>query len=406
MSFNRIRVRTTRVQAGILNIDYFNESCQVGQTIPSINNLQDTKTIMDVTPVGKYRPGMFKLSDVLLKTVKYDMSSIFAVVVINSDPNGCPYAVIRGDYAAGYTFTPSRTDLDVIPVSSDLIYKLALQAYSKISKPDVDFGENLAEFGSLLKMMHSPIKGLADLIESCLFHKKTRKRRPWHEAASMWLAKRYGWDPLIGDLKTLSDEYFGGPKAYKAGQILTESSREIIESVEQHPRTRKYLYGTTCLDVDGQTEDRRTDQVRIYYKIDDPGMYEAVKRGTSIFNAASLAYNLIPLSFVLDWWSNLGDYIAAIMPNPYVTVLGCTHSQKREVKRICWPIRAYVSKKPQFAQSCTATFAETKSIYYREVIGLPEGWMTPKLDLDLRSIKHTIDAISLTIQRIPTRKRS
>lgn len=135
-------------------------------------------------------------------------------------------------------------------------------------------------------------------------------------------------------------------------------------------------------------------------------MYEAVKRGTSIFNAASLAYNLIPLSFVLDWWSNLGDYIAAIMPNPYVTVLGCTHSQKREVKRICWPIRAYVSKKPQFAQSCTATFAETKSIYYREVIGLPEGWMTPKLDLDLRSIKHTIDAISLTIQRIPTRKRS
>lgn len=405
--FNRTRVRTTRVHDGKLFIDlYAWRPCKTGQTITAIRNLQDVRTITDITPVGKYLPGMFKLSDVLLKTVKYDMSSIFAKVMQDDGREGCPSAIIRGNYADGYTFSPSATDLDVIPVSSDLIYKLALRAYAGISKPDVDFGENLAEFGSLLKMIHSPIKGLADILKSCLLNKKLKKRRPWHEAANMWLAKRYGWDPLISDLKQLANDYFNGPKTYKAGQIRTESSREVIESVTKHSRVRRYLYGTICIDVEGQTEDRRTDQVRIYYKIDDPGMYEATKRGTSIFNAASLAYNLIPLSFVLDWWSNLGDYIASVMPNPYVTVLGCTHSQKRSVKQICWPVLAYLESLPQYATSCAATMAETKSIYFREVIGLPEGWMTPKLDINLESVKHTIDAISLTIQRVPIRKRS
>jgi hypothetical protein len=48
----------------------------------------------------------------------------------------------------------------------------------------------------------------------------------------------------------------------------------------------------------------------------------ALPNQTGVFNAATLIWEIIPFSFVVDWFANIGGLINALNPNPSYKTLG------------------------------------------------------------------------------------
>lgn len=132
------------------------------------------------------------------------------------------------------------------------------------------------------------------------------KRRPKglkpnaKSAASNWLEYWLGWAPLVGDIGNAISVL---QSPYKTLAVKSSGS----DSTSLNVRTR---IGSLPGDVSSSTE-VYTWNVRCHmameYFVSNPNLHLANQLG--FVNPYTVAWELVPMSFVVDWFANVGDFL-------------------------------------------------------------------------------------------------
>jgi len=132
-----------------------------------------------------------------------------------------------------------------------------------------------------------------------------------------WLEYKYGWMPLLMDVKG-SAEFF-------AQQSLTRSPKFTCTAVTEQVQ---YLAGTDNLGKLGGAgtdwianyvlERKVTCKIKLDCELSDPHYSELQQLGLT--NPALVAWELVPFSFVFDWFIQVGDYLTALSAFHGVTI--------------------------------------------------------------------------------------
>jgi hypothetical protein len=114
--------------------------------------------------------------------------------------------------------------------------------------------------------------------------------------SAQWLELHFGWAPLVQDIYngiTVLEGDFGTIKA--KGRA---SSQGKIQVIKPNPWTRN---STQWVEVSAQ--------YRALVRITNPNL--ALARNMGLVNPATLAWELIPFSFVIDWFTNVSQFLGA-----------------------------------------------------------------------------------------------
>jgi hypothetical protein len=119
--------------------------------------------------------------------------------------------------------------------------------------------------------------------------------------AKGWLALQYGWKPLLNDI-------------YGAAQVLAELNKTPVEKVVKQ-RTIKHEFPSSGKDAYGKFtyEDYERSEYTIRYVCSFTLSNAPLKKLSElgITNPALIAWELLPWSFVIDWFIPIGDFVSA-----------------------------------------------------------------------------------------------
>jgi len=202
----------------------------------------------------------------------------------------------------------------ITPVSQNYVTELDSVAYQRLLERTKDQRVNLAqafaERAQTVRLLADSAVRLAEFIASVKrgnVNGALKKLLPQDArgVSSDWLAYQYGVRPLISDIQGLVDELGKGNPAML----------DIIGSARKTPTSNgcgyandngSYIYGPNCswstkLDAD----------VGVKYKLRARVTHGGLKLINSIglSNPATIAWELTPWSFVIDWFIPIGDYL-------------------------------------------------------------------------------------------------
>lgn len=118
--------------------------------------------------------------------------------------------------------------------------------------------------------------------------------------ANRWLEYQYGWKPLFG---TLHDTYEKSvaPALDKGILVLGKKSNKYEQTQKKHSLSDNSFAELTRID---------SAKVHIVARLTTPGLRNASQWG--LINPASVAWELVPFSFVVDWFVPIGNVLSAI----------------------------------------------------------------------------------------------
>lgn len=147
------------------------------------------------------------------------------------------------------------------------------------------------------------LKGLKNLVEL-------------DQVGNNYLRWQYGWKPLASDLKGMYDHLQEG---LKLPPFLT--ARRTIKS--QRSGNEAFTgYEPANWSV------KSRDSVMLMAKLTGPGLAQAQNMG--LVNPLSLAWELVPYSFVVDWFMPIGNTLEALTATAGLSFVAGYHSQTRE----------------------------------------------------------------------------
>lgn len=166
--------------------------------------------------------------------------------------------------------------------------------YDKIRNTDLNLLVSAAEAGEIKKLKSQALDATKRLVGAA------RKARGLPGGlARAWLTGTYGLAPILSDIFGLAEysrSVLTRPitvKAY-ASQVLDNVDRRSIKSGDP---TRLTVF----------TKERAKVKMGVTYQVTDAHLFGMSRLG--LLNPASLVYELIPFSFVLDWIYNIGGYL-------------------------------------------------------------------------------------------------
>lgn len=273
-------------------------------------------------------------------------------------------------------------------------------AYAKLEEADFSTAVWLAELRETIEMLRNPLKAFRTLWERMFI--STRKtsfqtyRRSIDDMASQWLEYRYGIMPVILDIMAIK-------KLYEDG--LSRRTRVINRA-----RKRNVSEGTQTASLD-----KRFDRpaYMIYYEYKVTRIVETAIVGSVFYrhnsgiaedlallglNAGQIPaylWELVTLSFVLDWAVGIGDWLAAICPHPHIDILGNCVSYRYTETNIIQTARAtyYPDGRYPWKPVKSAHIAERQSTV--RLVNQPKSWL-PAMEPSVLNLKRSIDALALT----------
>jgi hypothetical protein len=218
---------------------------------------------------------------------------------------------------------------------------------SALSRADSNFWSDYSdavkalEGGELIGELRQTAKGVIDIGQRMLIplldwkRSLRRQKNRWksprrlaEDISGAYLAWKFGWDPLVKDtralLSDLKEDYFDVVRLESVGKgVGASSSWEAIHSLGictwKSTYVQKHTASVTYL---GEVKMRR-------YGVG--GLMERL--GLSPRNFVPTIYNLLPWTYMIDYFTNLGDIVSAIGCDP-AAIAWCCRTTRQELTTV------------------------------------------------------------------------
>ena len=268
----------------------------------------------------------------------------------------------------------SQTDF-VFPAFGDsTTYNKALsRLYDKL-RGDIDISIDIAESHKTHSMMRDTFRSMFSLATT--FRKMKRSNpRDW---GNLWLEYTYGWRPLVNSVYETGKKLMlpdpQGPQKFDVSVSATEEtlrgSKEVADINWLVPEKWTYYCRSRARFV-------------VSYQVNQSTLTKLA--GFTSLNPVSIAWELTPYSFVVDWFVNFGGYLRDFES----ALLYGTSFVKGYVTETClgeaWVEQVGIAKSPiSFNQQTTYTVAWRGSERYtekrRSILSTTPYPRTPKFD--------------------------
>lgn len=329
--------------------------------------------------------------------------------LIGSGHWGARFNLIGAEFleASGAAISPK---LDYAAELQLLDDKVVAKLYSKVLNQKVDLATALAEGAKSVNMIadllmrlikfflglyrlnfSKAFSGFSGLVRDLLPLSKKK-------LASDFLAYRYGITPLISDIagsvEEIADYFESEPKVYARSR-----SRAEVDNSSFIPEPMSFGFERL------KFEDKLTFDItyKVTYKIKDLGNQRLARLGFT--NPINVNWELVPFSFVLDWFLPIGNYLRDMSSFDHLTVHECTRTTVVKHNRVYAYFHDGVSggELPDDILQGAFWVWETSDVWcYREIIPVPT--------LPLPSFKnpfsvgHVLNGIALLVQLFSKRK--
>lgn len=210
------------------------------------------------------------------------------------------------DYSALYEFYTSG-NIDTSPNSSFMRppaeyfatpqgqYNDLVERLNEKVRGGVDLSVDIAQAGQVRKMLSA-----SDRVTQVARAVNRRGRGAIRLISSLWLEYQYAWRPAVSTMYEAGYHIAGWTQRPKMVSVRTGTSTSF--DVEAGT-VDVYRYGPD-IPWRSKGEAFHGQEMRIYLKANSPGL-----GGYTSLNPLSLAWELLPYSFVVDWFYNIGGYI-------------------------------------------------------------------------------------------------
>lgn len=124
--------------------------------------------------------------------------------------------------------------------------------------------------------------------------------------ANLWLEFQYGWRPLLSDIYGAAEQIADTYYRRKPTEVAASASNSFTRSLQVGSH---YVLGTQFVQI-ATTTDKVSARCLFQFGEDDNTLSFATKTGLT--NPALLAWELVPYSFVVDWFVPIGTYLSNI----------------------------------------------------------------------------------------------
>lgn len=338
---------------------------------------------LDVHPASFYRLQMlFDLQkEIVCKGSAYTYSvpgSSLLHVVRANEPN---------------LFVPNaKPILPQVPVTS--CYN---KAFAKQSELAVDWGTALGEVKETIGFLRSPLKSLHTLMREWAKVSKPRRGRSLTKiastAADCWLEYRYGIMPLV---YLTSDSLSAVDRAMRPRVLNSRGSHEPILMEKLYTRMTGrtvWLWHDYLKEQSGST--KATVIILGLHDVQSP----LQKYGIDFLSLPRIAWELVPYSFVVDWFFDVGAWIDNIVPHPHWLIKHTLLCKKHTTEYAYRHIKSYVLNHPEYGvcssenrlRLVTEYMSRTKDPIVENHLQLGSG---------VSNIKRLLDTLSLGFKPI------
>lgn len=213
----------------------------------------------------------------------------------------------------------AQIGMDVLPLLSaeDAINS----AFQKIYKAELDVPVIIAEATKTLSTLEKRMLSLNKVIGNI---KKLRMNsRSSKKLATAWLEARYAWSPLISDIRTAinmlaTDKIFSPRRTFRGWDDDGSTT-----SIDVTWSSGDYTYRTV-----GTLIETRIAKAGVLTSIDLPAI--ELIRDYGLLGGPGVVWELIPYSFVVDWFVNISGFLGSINPTAVIRSLGSWSTQISE----------------------------------------------------------------------------
>lgn len=248
------------------------------------------------------------------------------------------YGPFRGPYALSAAITVPPAD------TAGALYDAASRFYLKVSNAKVSLAQAFAERQQTVDLIASTARRLANFYRSF-----RRGRNPFtglrcnsKDAANLWLEYSYGWVPLVSDVHDILTLKDHEPPPF----IVTSRSKIKQNLFQRSVSPSSYVVRNEAYT----TEIISTVTIRAAVVVSDPSA--AFGNNLGLANPAQLAWELLPYSFVVDWFIPIGDWLES-----QSALLGLTLSDKSTTTTVS----RYTYAKGQMTPGISSSWASGSS---------------------------------------------
>lgn len=204
-----------------------------------------------------------------------------------------------------------------IGIPTALRNELVTKALNKIADQKANLGENLATLHQTIGLMKSPLSSLVEGVRSVYANKALRpflyksardirRAGPVNVAAAEYLKYVYGWKPLMQDVYGLIEMAKGSAK----NPLLLNAT--VSKKSQEQSALKTYFDPSNITSNElGPCDVRSRASCSLWAEVNPNAANIRSLNQLGLLNPASLAWELVPWSFVVDWLVPIGPVLSA-----------------------------------------------------------------------------------------------
>lgn len=388
--------------------------------------------ILSLNNTGKFVPGTYRCNGNRIFQVEAGCEATYAAQKISGTEYG-----ISGNLAA-HLFGQSIASClgDLTPTWDTLLEREAVnRSYAKIANSDLDVGVMIGELRETVEGLTNPLSALRkeadwlvknrdkllnleDALRSSTGYFKSLRitdsiERIWkriitgglprsvNALAGTWLEWRYGIRPLIKQVEDILEHVNSQSREFSKKLQRKTGKTAIVTRTE----TGAVSTSAAIFNVYGhfRKETKLWTVAKTGYTMPYPATWQ-YRYGLDYSSMPGIAWELLPLSFVGDWFIGVGSWLSAlrVLASPAV-IHGTSVTQRCDVTIDGWVDQikygATVIQTP-----APGSHSWSLRSMQRKCLGPGFNAFTPSLNSKALKLQQQIDALALTWQRMPNLK--